>query len=207
MTRFVLPVKPQRQLNLTRIENGAWRAIGRVGRTFLEEWSGPTVGGTPNRTEVGGSIGSVVVVHVQGIQQVEAFRHCLQVQAFPDSETPGNSQVDALVGVSPERISSFNPDSVVVSENISVRIKARKLREVMWCLQAHDHAKLPIVQNGIGVGRPGYGRVPHEAVGDVIGRKSELFIEAASVLRYEHEAGIRSSVTSFRPGVAQSPAK
>src|SRR6201987_2738078 len=91
---FVLPGKAERQLNLPRVEDGTRRSIGRVRRTFLIEWSSTTVGRATDGTQVGSSIGGVVVVHVERVQQVEALCHGLQVQAFPDSEDARDAQVD-----------------------------------------------------------------------------------------------------------------
>ncbi len=76
----------------------------------------------------------------------------------------------------------------------------------MRSFQAHDHAQLPAVHDGVEVSRPLQGRVGDKPVRHMIGRNRPLPVKAARVLRNQHEAGIRPIVNALRPGVAHAPA-
>ena len=76
----------------------------------------------------------------------------------------------------------------------------------MWRLKRHDRAQLPTVQKRVFVLRPVNRGIGDEAIGDAIRRNRSLSIEAATVLRDQHEARVRAVVDALRPGVADAKA-
>src|SRR4029077_12689961 len=115
-------------------------SIRRIWRSLLEERASGTVGGTASRTEIRCSVGRIVVIHVQGVQQVEAFRHRLQVDSLVQGKRPRKPQINALEGVSPESVATLNADTVIIPKDVAVRIEAGKFGEIVGSLQGDDHS-------------------------------------------------------------------
>src|SRR5258708_29143796 len=183
-----LPAIPQRQLNLPRIEHGAWRAVAREGRALpvVRECPGTGRGKRGGVAEVHRTIDGVEVFYVCVVEEVKGLGDELHLLLLANGETPRSAEVEGVEVFAAKGVAAFETDSVVVVNNVAVGIEARKFRKELGGLQGDDGPQLEVAGPHAPRGRRGEDTVGHEAVADVVRRVGLLPSKLADFLTDHH---------------------
>ena len=128
-----LPRQTQRKLNLARVEYSPRRPVRGVRRALAEGARPATL-----RRWIAGQIAEIRCpvrgiekADIQRVEHVESLGQSFKVYLLGEMESPGHAHVHTLIAVAFKGIPRFNPDAIVVAEDIAVGVKACKLGEIV----------------------------------------------------------------------------
>src|SRR6267142_1967872 len=190
-----LEVKLQRQLDLPRVKHRARRRVKWVRRPFRIVSRASTakrrwIGGT----EIRRSVDRVEEPDVRCIEQIKRLRDHLKASLLVEGYSAPNAEVHGAEVVSDKGVARFNPDTIVVAEDVSVGVEAGILAETHGRLNRGDQAKKEVTRKRIPALRSCHRSIYDHPVAHVVGGKGALRTEVLAVLGYQNEARIRSIV-------------
>src|SRR5215471_14059156 len=126
---------------------------------------------------------------------------------FAEVKRARTSQINRVNVLAAEGIPPFDSHAVVVSENVTVGVKAGKLGEELRRLQRDYRTELKIAKPHASRGGRRKRAVQHKSVADVVSGIGLLLAEISAILRNQHKTGIRPVVDRMRKRIADSRAE
>src|SRR5207249_710743 len=136
------------------------------------------------------------------VREVERLGDEFEAPFLAEVKLAGEAHIHGSEIVPDEGVAGLDAHAIVVSEDVAVGVESSELREAHRRLNGGNQADQEVPREGIpGLWR-GCGRIEHQAVADIVRRKSALRTEVLAVLWNQDKAGIRPIVDGFGPGVA-----
>src|ERR1700682_416674 len=204
-----LEIELQRPLTLPRIEHRARRSVKCIRRSLqmIAIRAVALESGRIHRTEIRSAIYRVEEPNIGGVEKVERFRNHLQASLLAERKRAPHADVDGAEVVSDKRVARLDAHSVVVSEDVAIRVEAREFCGAHRALNCCGQAEEKVACKRIPALRRRHRSVYDHPVANVIRRQRTLSAEILAVLWNQHEARIRPIIDGLGPGVADAVRK
>src|SRR5207249_4441114 len=135
------------------------------------------------RTKIGRAINGVKEANVGRVEEIEGLREDLQAASLLERKGSSQAKISGAEIVANEGVAGLDADTVVIAEDVSVRVKTGKLCETHGGLDCGNHASLEVASEDIPLLRRCHRAIKHETVANIVRRKSTLRAEVLAVLR------------------------